>query len=79
MTALQSTLQSQFAEWACKEQSLWSRPVVITIQEQQPLGRDRHGQLIMQSSFTTHVAGAWIERKKMFHGEFFLKLADDDV
>ena len=43
MTALQSTLQSQFAEWACKEQSLWSRPVVITIQEQHSLGRDRHG------------------------------------
>ena len=26
-----------------------------------------------------HVAGAWSERKKMFHGGSFLKLADDDV
>ena len=26
----------------------------------------------------THVAGAWTERKKMFHGGSFL-LADDDV
>ena len=26
-----------------------------------------------------HVAGAWTERKKMFHGGSFLKLADDDV
>ena len=25
------------------------------------------------------VAGAWTERKKMFHGGSFLKLADDDV
>ena len=25
----------------------------------------------------THVAGAWTERKKMFHGGSFLKLADD--
>ena len=29
--------------------------------------------------FGTQVAGAWTERKKMFHGESFLKLADDDV
>ena len=27
----------------------------------------------------THVAGAWTERKKMFLGGSFLKLADDDV
>ena len=27
----------------------------------------------------TQVAGAWSERKKMFHGGSFLKLADDDV
>ena len=27
----------------------------------------------------SHVAGAWTERKKMFHGGSFLKLADDDV
>ena len=27
----------------------------------------------------TLVAGAWTERKKMFHGGSFLKLADDDV
>ena len=26
-----------------------------------------------------HVAGAWTERQKMFHGGSFLKLADDDV
>ena len=25
------------------------------------------------------VAGAWTERKKIFHGGSFLKLADDDV
>ena len=25
-----------------------------------------------------HVAGAWTERKKMFHGGSFLKLADDN-
>ena len=30
-------------------------------------------------TFATHVAGAWTERKKMFHGGSFLKLADDDV
>ena len=30
-------------------------------------------------TLVTHVAGAWTERKKMFHGGFFLKLADDDV
>ena len=28
---------------------------------------------------TPQVAGAWSERKKMFHGGSFLKLADDDV
>ena len=28
---------------------------------------------------TTHVAGAWSERKKMFHGGSFLKLADDNM
>ena len=27
----------------------------------------------------SQVAGAWSERKKMFHGGSFLKLADDDV
>ena len=27
----------------------------------------------------SHVSGAWSERKKMFHGGSFLKLADDDV
>ena len=27
----------------------------------------------------THVAGTWSERKKMFLGGSFLKLADDDV
>ena len=27
----------------------------------------------------TQVAGAWTERKKMFHGGSLLKLADDDV
>ena len=25
-----------------------------------------------------HVAGAWTERKKIFHGGFFFKLADDN-
>ena len=25
------------------------------------------------------VAGTWTETKKMYHGGFFLKLADDDV
>ena len=27
----------------------------------------------------TLVAGAWTERKKMYHGGSFLKLADDDM
>ena len=27
----------------------------------------------------TLVAGAWTERKKMFHGGSFLKLADDNM
>ena len=27
----------------------------------------------------TQVAGAWSERKKMFHGGSFLKLADDNM
>ena len=27
----------------------------------------------------THVAGAWTERQKMFHGGSFLKLADDNM
>ena len=30
-------------------------------------------------SLRSLVAGAWAERKKMFHGGSFLKLADDDV
>ena len=30
-------------------------------------------------TLVTHVAGAWTERKKMFLGGSFLKLADDDV
>ena len=30
-------------------------------------------------SVVSQVAGAWSERKKMFHGGSFLKLADDDV
>ena len=29
--------------------------------------------------FRTLVAGAWTERKKMFHGGSFLKLADDNM
>ena len=28
---------------------------------------------------TALVAGAWTERKKMFHGGSFLKLADDNM
>ena len=28
---------------------------------------------------TTLVAGAWTERKKMYHGGSFLKLADDNM
>ena len=28
--------------------------------------------------YVAQVAGAWSERKKMFHGGSFLKLADDD-
>ena len=35
------------------------------------LGRD--------SEYETLVAGAWTERKKMFHGGSFLKLADDNM
>ena len=31
------------------------------------------------TDYCSHVAGAWTERKKMFHGGTFLKLADDDV
>ena len=30
-------------------------------------------------SITTLVAGAWTERKKMYHGGSFLKLADDNM
>ena len=30
-------------------------------------------------SLPTLVAGAWTERKKMFHGGSFLKLADDNM
>ena len=29
-------------------------------------------------TLVTHVAGAWTERKKMFHGGSFFKLADDN-
>ena len=29
--------------------------------------------------FATLVAGAWTERKKMYHGGSFLKLADDNM
>ena len=31
------------------------------------------------SSNKTLVAGAWTERKKMYHGGSFLKLADDNM
>ena len=30
----------------------------------------------MHEDHTAHVAGAWTERQKMFHGGSFLKLAD---
>ena len=39
-------------------------------------------RIIMQFhilGYTTLVAGAWTERKKIFHGGSFLKLADDNV
>ena len=35
------------------------------------------GQLLDEKSRTL-VAGAWTERKKMFHGGSFLNLADDN-
>ena len=31
------------------------------------------------SAYQTLVAGAWTERKKMYHGGSFLKLADDNM
>ena len=31
------------------------------------------------ATFSPLVAGAWTERKKMFHGGSFLKLADDNM
>ena len=36
-------------------------------------------QSICRNKQGPQVAGAWSERKKMFHGGSFLKLADDDV
>ena len=47
---------SQSVEWACKEQSLWSGPVV-TIQEQHPLGRDCHGRPLHHAVFVYQVGG----------------------
>ena len=47
---------SQSVEWLCKEQSLWSGPVV-TIQEQHPLGRDRHGRPLPSRSL--RLPGGW--------------------
>ena len=34
---------------------------------------------ISLSVIATLVAGAWTERKKMYHGGSFLKLADDNM
>ena len=34
---------------------------------------------IQVSIFESLVAGAWTERKKMYHGGSFLKLADDNM
>ena len=44
----------------------------------------RHSQLFLPdqrelSTYLSHVAGAWTERKKMFLGGSFLILANDDV
>ena len=42
-----------------------------------------HGAMSLHSKFLIHhislVAGAWTERKKMYHGGSFLKLADDNM
>ena len=35
--------------------------------------------VFMTQGFRSLVAGTWTETKKMYHGGFFLKLADDDV
>ena len=40
------------------------------------LGFKHKGHIM--SYWLTQVAGAWTERKKMFHGGSFLKLADDN-
>ena len=36
-------------------------------------------QALGKEGFKSLVAGAWTERKKMFHGGSFLKLADDNM
>ena len=37
------------------------------------------GYIPLHSTLGTLVAGAWTERKKMYHGGSFLKLADDNM
>ena len=46
----------------------------VTIQA--PLGSESLGTNLTQKAL---VAGAWTERKKMYHGGSFLKLADDNM
>ena len=52
---------------------LKERSGIVYVKETSPEAFDTMVKYISQ------VAGAWSERKKMFHGGSFLKLADDDV
>ena len=47
--------------------------------QQHPKNKVRYLENIFFSDFRTLVAGAWTERKKMYHGGSFLKLADDNM
>ena len=40
---------------------------------------DEFGNLLILMNMISLVAGAWTERKKMYHGGSFLKLADDNM
>ena len=56
----------------------WCTHFVQELQGFEPSDRD-DVFIFYASALRALVAGAWTERKKIFHGGSFLKLADDDV
>ena len=59
-------------------EDLWLKCVTRVRQKRQD-PETHYGTTSTENVLCSHVAGAWTERKKMFLGGSFLKLADDDV